>query len=78
MSFLSWQAMAFELTYRLTFIDVGAPSSVPLRRCRSLPVLASALPVDEDEVWYKEPRLNHVESKDFFKSGHMLHLMQIS
>lgn len=45
--------MAFELTYRLTFIDtVEAPAIGALPRSRSLPVLGSA-PTADEEVQYQ-------------------------
>jgi len=48
--------MAFELTYRLTFIDtVEAPAIGALPRSRSLPVLGSA-PTADEEVQYQAPR----------------------
>ena len=47
--------MAFQLTYRLTFIDAIEPPAVEsLRRSRSLPVLGST-PAAEEVTEKKEP-----------------------
>ena len=45
--------MAFELTYRHTFIDVEIPS-VNLPRSRSEPALGSLMPVADEEEMQKE------------------------
>eukprot|EP00435_Cladocopium_sp_Y103_P045737 s105_g13.t1 len=49
----TFEVMAFELTYRLTFIDtVEAPPIGALPRSRSLPVLGS-IPTADEEVHYQ-------------------------
>ena len=53
---IDFEVMAFELAYRLTFIDaVEAPAVGALPRSRSLPVLGS-VPTADEEVQYQAPR----------------------
>ena len=52
----SGKVMAFELTYRLTFIDTVETATTGLMgpRSRSLPALGRSMPGDE-EIQYREP-----------------------
>ena len=75
---IDFEVMAFELAYRLTFIDaVEAPAVGALPRSRSLPVLGS-VPTADEEVQYQAPRLDGFRTWGSFRESESHHHHEVS
>ena len=76
----SCKVMAFELTYRLTFIDTVETATTGLMgpRSRSLPALGRSMPGDE-EIQYREPwkvwRWRRFHRNDGWRMMRMMRMM---